>query len=169
MKLIMQGLLGALMDHAITKDWPDTITFDRLHALAKRGYRACLGIDPDNSGFSRIDLWHPRVSGSRVPPRLTVWSNGIVATRELLWPARYVPSDDGSTPDWQKFIDVSDQKLFEEFVESIPRPNVLDLYVYPCEKHLKGFLARLLFGVTLCGSIGFAVALATAVLGRLKG
>ena len=160
MKLYKQRAVGAPMsDYAITKDWPDTITFDRLHALAQRGYRACLGSEPDDSGFSRIDLWHPKVTGQSLPPRLTIWSNGIVATRELLWPLRHVPCEDGSTPDWQKFIDVSDDRLFRDFVESVPKPNVVDLYVHPFGKHFKTFCARLLFGATLCASIAFAVEL----------
>ena len=75
-----------------------------------------------------------------------------------------MPLEDGSAPDWQKFIDASDDKLFRDFVESVPKPNVLDLYVYPFETHLKTFLARLLFGSTLCASIAFVIEL----MGRLS-
>lgn len=146
-----------MTNYTVTKDWPDTITFDRLHALAKRGYRAALGIGCDEGGFSRIDLAHPKVKGAHIPPKITLWSNGIVATRELLWPSRYVPQEDGSMPGWQKFIDVSDDEVFQSFVHSVPLPTVVDLYIVPGTRHAKIFLARFTFAASLCFCVAGAI------------
>jgi hypothetical protein len=154
-----------MTDYAVTKDWPDTITFDRIHALAQRGYRACLGVKGDDSGFARIDLWHPRTTGPNAPPKLTIWSNGIVATSQLLWPAKHVPQEDGSVPDWQKFIDIADGDIFRNFVDTVPMPTLMDLYVRPGIQHARVFSARFVFGFSLCGMIAAAFLL----IGKLAG
>ncbi len=154
-----------MSDYAITKDWPDTISFDRLHALSARGYRPRLGMATDDSGFARIDLAHPRVRGKLVPPKLTLWSNGILATSELLWPARHVVQDDGTAPDWQKFIEASDDKLFRSFVDSVPAPNALDLYGFPFVGFLRVSAARFLYASMLCLCIAVAIRVLTHSVG----
>ena len=149
-----------MTDYTVTKDWPDTITFDRLHALAKRGYRAVLGIDCNDQGFSKIELSHPRSRGKNIPPKITLWSNGIVATNELLWPCRHVPQEDGFEPAWQKYIDVTDREVFQSFVDSVDAPTIIDLYVLPAAFQFRIFLARLMLASSFCFCIAATIVLA---------
>ena len=148
---------------SVIATWPDTISFDRLHALAKRGYQAHLGTACDDIGFSRIDLKHPRSTGEYVPPSVTIWSNGILATDQLLWPTKYVLQEEGP-PSWQKFIATSDAKSFDEFVQSVPLPSFFDLYGRPMLANAKVFAAHLLFGASLCCVIAAAFKLLLIVL-----
>jgi hypothetical protein len=95
----------------------------------------------------------------------TIWSNGIVATSQLLWPAKHVPQEDGSVPDWQKFIDIADGDIFRNFVDTVPMPTLMDLYVRPGIQHARVFSARFVFGFSLCGMIAAAFLL----IGKLAG
>ena len=141
------------MDHILTKDWPDSIAFDRLHALALCGYRPKLGIQSDGMGFSRIDLAHPRSRGRHAAPSLTLWSNGILATTGLLWPERYAPREEGP-PEWQKFIDTGEAERFEDFVESIASPSFIDGRLRPFVRNAKVVVTRLSLGASLCVMLG---------------
>ena len=151
--------------HVITTQWADAIAFNRLHALVKRGYK--LRFDTiDNDDFSCIDLVHPKRRGAAPPPRLTLWSNGIVSTPKVLWPQRYVEQEDGP-PDWQRYIDVSDGDRFDELVNGIPVPNAFDTFFLPALRHLKTFSARFLFGSSLCAVIAVGVIVVRPVVALL--
>jgi hypothetical protein len=138
--------------------WPDAIGFARLHRLAQRGYRPCFTARAEGNPKCLL-LEHPRKSGKNVPPPLTLWSDGIITTTEVLWPAKYVPSADGP-PDWQLFISPDEAARFESFAESIAQPNVFDLYWVPALKIAKRFAVHFIYGTALCVVIASALKLA---------
>ncbi len=151
--------------HVVPRQWADAIAFNRLHALIARGYRPrfdCV----NNEDFSGVELVHPKDRGSRTPPRLMLWSNGILSTDTILWPERYVPQEEGP-PDWQRFIDIVDGDRFSEFVSSVARPNVIDTHLIPAYREVKTFLARLVFGSSLCVVLAGGLVIAKSTLARL--
>ena len=151
--------------HVVPRQWADAIAFNRLHALVARGYQPrfdCV----NNEDFSCVELVHPRIRAPRVPPRLVLWSNGILSTDTILWPDRYVPQEDGP-PDWQRFIDVVDGDRFSDFVSGIARPSLVDTHLVPAYREAKTFVARLLFGSSLCVVLAGGVAIARSTLATL--
>ena len=142
------------MTYALTTECLDTIGFMRLHALVARGYRPAFGTEPRADGHVCISLTHPRVSRSKSPPEVTLWSDGIISTNGILWPDKYVPTQEGP-PDWQRFILPAQADRFVAFAASVERPDVIDLYVKPAWRHTKMFVVRMLFGSSLCVLLGF--------------
>ena len=72
-----------------------------------------------------------------------------MSTSDVLWPEKYIRQE-GGPPDWQKFVDTGDEEGFTSFLQSVPLPSCMDLYVYPGMQQAKLFAARLTIGTTLC-------------------
>ena len=146
---------------ALTNETVDSIGFARLQALVQRGYKPLFGITRRDDGHVCIPLVHPRATRKDPPPPLMLWSDGIVSTSAILWPQKYVPSDD-APPDWQKYILPGEADRFESFALSVTPPDVIDLYVKPFCAEAKLFVLRMIFGATLCTVLGITAYLTLA-------
>jgi hypothetical protein len=145
----------AMTTDVLTTECLDSVGFSRLHALVARGYVPDIGRSLRDDGHVCIMLKHPRAARLKAPPAITLWSDGIVSTNDVLWPEKYVPTEEGA-PDWQRFILPAQGDRFEAFAASVERPDLFDLYLKPAYRHAKVFGMCMLFGSTLCVLLGFA-------------
>jgi hypothetical protein len=142
-------------------DFAGAVAFGRLHALVKRGYG--VRFDAASEDDASVELVHLRRAGPDVPPRLTLWSNGLISTRQILWPQKYVAQEQGP-PLWQQIIRGDDSKPFDEFLSSVSEPTYFDRVIYPVYCQIKIFALMLLSALAVCCTLSLGLFLARALL-----